>query len=123
MKTINNRDLRFLKIAGIMVGVGMVIYLMLLIFAPGLLQRLGSGLRRQVGARGTGIISIATADRGGHYYRLGNLLKSEMEKQQGQVVDVRVTRGTLDNLDLIRKGEVDFALIQGGRPGRCPCCS
>lgn len=113
MKTINKRDLRFFKIAGIIVGVGIVIYLMLSIFAPNLLQRLGSGLQRKMGTRGTVSISIATAERGGHYYRLGNLLKSEMEKHQGRVLDVRVTRGTLDNLDLIRKGDVDFALIQG----------
>lgn len=113
MKTISKRNLRVLKIAGIVVGVGIVIYLMLAIFAPNLLQRLGSGLRRQMGARGGGAISIATAEKGGHYYRLGNLLKGEMEKHQGQVVDVRATRGTLDNLDLIREGDVDFALIQG----------
>ena len=88
-----------------------VAYLLLMIFAPHHLQQLGSFLRHQTGP---GEIVIATAETSGHYYRLGQLIKKEMGKQQGQKLGVRVTRGSMENIKLIKNREVDFALVQGG---------
>lgn len=113
MKIASKRNLRVLRIVGfILAGIG-VIYLLLLIFAPHQLQRLGSGLRNTFGAVKTRKIVMATAEKGGHYYRLGCLLKREMEEGQNQEVEVLVTQGSLRNLEHLRNGKADFALIQG----------
>lgn len=111
MKNKKKRNLRILKVTGLIVGIVFAAYMLLLIFAPHHLQRLGSFLRHQTGP---GEIVIATAETSGHYYRLGQLIKKEMKKQQGQRVEVRVTRGSLENIELIKNREVDFALVQGG---------
>jgi TRAP transporter TAXI family solute receptor len=111
MKNKKKRNLRILKVTGLIVGIVFAAYMLLLIFAPHHLQRLGSFLRHQTGP---GEIVIATAETDGHYYRLGQLIKKEMKKQQGQRVEVRVTRGSLENIQLIKNREVDFALVQGG---------
>jgi TRAP transporter TAXI family solute receptor len=105
------RNLRILKAAGLIMAGIFIAYLLLLIFAPHHLQRLGSFLRHQTGP---GEIIIATAETSGHYYRLGQLIKKEMGKQQGQKVKVRVTGGSLENIKLIKNREVHFALVQGG---------
>ncbi|MGD2085675.1 MAG: TAXI family TRAP transporter solute-binding subunit [Candidatus Aminicenantes bacterium] len=110
-KTKNKRNLRILKPAGLIVGIVLVAYILLLIFAPQHLQRWGSFLSHQTGLAE---IVIATAEPSGHYYRLGQLIKKEMQKQQGQKLKVRVTGGSLENIKLIKNREVDFALVQGG---------
>ena len=104
-------NLKILKAAGLITAGIFIAYLLLLIFAPHHLQRLGSFLRHQTGP---GKIRIATAETSGHYYRLGQLIKKEMKKQQGQKVEVRVTGGSLENIKLIKNREAHFALVQGG---------
>jgi TRAP transporter TAXI family solute receptor len=111
MKNKKNRNLRILKVTGLTAAGIFIAYMLLLIFAPHHLQRFGSFLRHQTGP---GEIVIATAESSGHYFRLGQLIKWEMGKQQGQKVEVRVTRGSIENIELIKNREVDFVLVQGG---------
>ncbi len=58
-------------------------------------------------------IVIATGSKTGQYYRLGNQYKTEFEKN-GIQVEVLVTKGSVENLDLINdaKSKVDLAFIQ-----------
>jgi TRAP transporter TAXI family solute receptor len=116
MKIKHKRNLRVLKITGFILLFGFCIYLLLLIFVPNQLQRLGSGLRSAFGPGKPQGISMATAGEGGHYYRLGTLIKQEMEKQRNRTVDVLLTQGSLDNIERVRDGRADFALIQGALP-------
>jgi len=58
-------------------------------------------------------VVIATAEKGGHYYRLGCLLKDEMNKNGNLHLEARISGGTLDNIQLVRSGKADFAFIQG----------
>jgi hypothetical protein len=113
MKTKLKPNVRILKITGTVLAGILVVYIVLLIFAPQQLQRLGYSLRHKFGSGKIWRITMATAEKGGHYYRLGNLIRKEMERQQDQKVDIRVTSGTLENIELLRKGDVDFALVQG----------
>ncbi|MCP4147884.1 MAG: hypothetical protein GY757_09045, partial [bacterium] len=89
------------------------VYLFFLIFAPHQLQRLGSLLRSKITAVKTMKISIATAGRSGHYYRLGRLLKRRLELDESCEVEAQVTNGTLENLERLRDKQADFAFIQG----------
>ena len=88
MKTKHKRNIRILKITGAVACAGLVIYLLLWMFAPNQLQRLGSGLRDLSGAGKTRPITIATAGKDGHYYRLGRLLKQEMKKNHGRELNI-----------------------------------
>ena len=58
-------------------------------------------------------IIIAGGSDGGLYHPIALSLKSAMERS-GRKVEVKSTDGTLENLKLIAKGEVDFALVQPG---------
>lgn len=91
-----------------------VIYGLLLIFAPSQLQQLGATLENE---RGGSELSIGTASKQGHYYRIGSLLRDYMADQKGRMLDVRVTQGSLSNATMLRRGQLDMALIQGGLPG------
>jgi uncharacterized protein len=115
MKTEKKQTNRFrkLKILGLVAAGIIASYLLLLIFAPYHLQRFNSFLLHQTGS---GKVVVATAEIKGHYYRLGTLIKKEMGKQQGQKVEVRVTGGSLENIQLVKNREADFALVQGGLP-------
>lgn len=113
MKNKRKPNFRILKITGTALAGILAVYIVLLIFAPHQLQRLGSSLRHKFGSGKIWRITMAAAEQGGHYYRLGTLIKKEMERQQNQKVDVRITSGTLENIELLRKGDVDFALVQG----------
>lgn len=114
MKIKSKRNLRVLKVAGAVVLVVVFVYLLMLVAAPQLLQRLGTGLRNTFRPGSPRSISIATAGEHGHYYRIGNLIKKTMAKHRGREVRVQATQGSLDNIDRVRRGDADFALIQGG---------
>jgi TRAP transporter TAXI family solute receptor len=113
MKTKPKLNVRVLKITGTVLAGFLVVYIVLLIFAPQQLQRLGSALRHKFGSGKIWRFTVATAEKGGHYHRLGTLIKKEMERQQDQRAVIKETRGTLENIELLLKGEVDFALVQG----------
>ena len=59
-------------------------------------------------------ITIAVGPSGGQYLPLGEALEKEIEERLN--VDVRLlkTQGSLENLQLLARGEVDFALYQPG---------
>jgi len=61
-------------------------------------------------------IRLATGAEKGQYYLYGKVLADSMEKQIDSNVTVKavVTHGSVDNLDLLAKKEVDLAIIQRG---------
>ena len=65
-----------------------VIYGLLLIFAPSQIQQLRAMLQDE---RGGKELSIGTASKQGHYYRIGSLLRDYMVDQAGRDLDVRTT--------------------------------
>ncbi len=89
-----------------------VTYLLFRVCAPHLLQRWGLGLLDMFVPQ-TRALRLATAGREGHYYRLGSLIRDELEDGYGYSVALLPSRGSLENIELIQNGEADFALIQG----------
>ncbi len=59
-------------------------------------------------------VRIATAIEGGLYARFGHALAEAFERRTGVPVDVVKTLGSIDNAELLAKGEVDLAVIQDG---------
>ena len=58
-------------------------------------------------------LRIATGSKTGVYYPMGCGLKSVIEEEFSDIlIEVVETTGTLENLNLIDKGQVDFALVQ-----------
>ncbi len=56
---------------------------------------------------------LATGGAQGAYAEFGRLYRDALARQ-GIEVELRATRGALDNLALLRSGEVDAAFVQGG---------
>lgn len=110
-----SRNIKALKIASVAAAVTGVVYFMLSALAPQFLERLGGAFSSSIGTPSQPAI-IAAAEKGGHYYRLGTLLKEELESSKNINMDVRVTAGTIENLELLRNRQADFAFIQGGVP-------
>ncbi|MCP5048668.1 MAG: TAXI family TRAP transporter solute-binding subunit [bacterium] len=113
MRNKTETNLKPFKAAAVILSSCVVIYFLLLIFAPQLMQRSGAYIRDLFGA-GKKKVVLATAGKGGHYYRLGKLLKQELRRQQDQTLEVNVTLGSLDNVRQVQSGAADFAFIQGG---------
>lgn len=105
-----------LKVTAFMTAIIAVAYLLMLIFAPNQLQRLGAILRSSLGAGTVGPVTIASAEKGGHYHRLGIMVQSEMKQRWNQEVTVKETGGTIENIFLLQEDKADFALIQGAVP-------
>jgi len=57
-----------------------------------------------------GVLRIGTGGSDGHYYKLASLLKSDSP----QHIQVLETAGSLENLTLLKEGQIEFALIQSG---------
>ena len=63
-------------------------------------------------ARGLGSYTLATGQDGGTYAVLGRVLE---ERVAGRIeIKARETEGSVENLRLLRDGEADFAIVQGG---------
>lgn len=58
-------------------------------------------------------IVMATGPEGGAYHRYGQAYRKALAKE-GIKVDLRPTEGTAENLELLAKGEVEIAFVQGG---------
>ncbi|QDV07213.1 hypothetical protein Poly30_27320 [Planctomycetes bacterium Poly30] len=58
-------------------------------------------------------LAIATGPAGGGYAEAGELFAKAL-RDAGIEADLVATRGSTENLDLLRRGEVDVALVQGG---------
>jgi TRAP transporter TAXI family solute receptor len=57
-------------------------------------------------------IRIATAAPGGLYHRVGTLLAATLSKKTGHPVRVVESKGSMENRDLLMRGEVDLAILQ-----------
>ena len=81
-----------------------------------LLASLGGWLFSLGGDRVPRVIRIATAEPGGQYQQFGELLKRNIERStNGKVrVELRTTAGSAENAKLLKDGEVDLAIVQGG---------
>jgi hypothetical protein len=61
-------------------------------------------------------ITVATGVDSGRYHEIGLALASQMDTHPEFSLTVNPSNGSLHNIDLLRKGEADFALIQGALP-------
>lgn len=59
---------------------------------------------------------IAAGAEGGAYFKFAHRYR-EILARQGFELEVRATAGSIENLALLRSGEVDLALVQGGTAG------
>lgn len=59
-------------------------------------------------------ITIAAGEQGGLYYAVGNELRTSLRRRLGRAPDVVVTAGSVENVDLLKRGEADIAVVQGG---------
>lgn len=59
-------------------------------------------------------LRLGTSTPGGGFSQYGELLQAVLNRRQGrEVLQALPTRGTVENLDLLQRGELDMALIQG----------
>jgi len=58
-------------------------------------------------------ISIATGQPDGTYEALGREYQRRL-RREGLTVDLRRTAGSVENVELLRRGEIDVAFVQGG---------
>ncbi|MEO8701504.1 MAG: TAXI family TRAP transporter solute-binding subunit [Kofleriaceae bacterium] len=61
-------------------------------------------------------ITIATGAVGDAYHSAGTELAARVEQLGGPKASVQVTRGSVENLQLLAAGKVDVAFVQGGVP-------
>ena len=64
--------------------------------------------------RGGNPLVLATAGQDGAYYALGENLRLHLDAARSFSIDVMPTRGSVENLALLKDGTADLALIQGG---------
>ena len=60
------------------------------------------------------VLRIATAAKGGLYYQVGLILEPHLEARTGSDVRVLASRGSVENRELLLRGEADLAILQGG---------
>ncbi|MEE8525369.1 MAG: TAXI family TRAP transporter solute-binding subunit, partial [Thermoanaerobaculia bacterium] len=59
-------------------------------------------------------IRIATAMEGGLYYQVGVGLRPFLEQHAKREVEILVTQGSVEDRELLLRGEADLAILQGG---------
>ena len=59
-------------------------------------------------------IKVGTAVQGGLYHELGQQLDTLLREKTGHEVLLVETQGSQDNCNLLRKGEIDIAIVQAG---------
>ena len=59
-------------------------------------------------------IRIGTAVPGGVYFEEGTRLKEALERRTSSTVEVVTTSGSQDNMNRLRDGEIDVAIVQDG---------
>ena len=84
------------------------------VLAPYQASRIRADLTNRYYSRADAPLVLATAAEGGAYYALGNHLRLQLDASQSYRMDVRATRGSIENLALLQDGTADLALIQGG---------
>ena len=58
-------------------------------------------------------IVIATGEEGGLYFALGGEIRTSLERRLGRGTDVVTTAGSVQNVEMLRNGDADIAIIQG----------
>lgn len=56
---------------------------------------------------------VATAHETGSYHKLAGALEERYEARTGRALELRTTRGSWENLELLESGAVDLAILQG----------
>ena len=87
--------------------------LLMRIFAPDMLKQWGADMAFKVGKRS---YSMATASEMGYYYFMGGLIRDEAAKRFDINLDLQVTHGSIQNIEMVKSGAADFALIQSSLP-------
>lgn len=66
----------------------------------------------------TTVLRLATGGVTGTYHRLGQAIKACVEEEfPDLVIELQTSRGALENLRLLRTGQVDMAFVQNDTPG------
>ncbi|WP_202080957.1 TAXI family TRAP transporter solute-binding subunit [Caldalkalibacillus salinus] len=89
-------------------------YILICLLILSLMAACGSG--ETGGSGGNQFITIATATTGGTYYPIGvgmGNLWSEMLEEEGIKATGQSSAGSVENIDLLRNGEAEFAILQG----------
>ena len=63
------------------------------------------------------VLRLATGQQGGIYYEFGKLMKKAVEDLD---VEVMVTAGSVENIDLLEAGKADAALVQSDVLAKMP---
>lgn len=103
--------LRILSLSPLLLCAGAGVFL---VIAPYQASRVRADLADWIYARGEDPLVLATASEDGAYYALGNLLRQYLDASRSYQVEVKATRGSVENIALLREGAADLALIQGG---------
>lgn len=64
------------------------------------------------GAATGGKYMLATGKAGGTYYSLGTCLASVWDKHSQSTTNITTTSGSVQNIDMLLKGDADFAFVQ-----------
>ena len=59
-------------------------------------------------------VRLATGDTEGLYYLVGSEIMDSLGRRLHREISIKPTAGSLENLDLLVRGEVDLAIVQGG---------
>lgn len=59
-------------------------------------------------------IRIATGSQQGLYFKVGSTIGAALEERIGSKIDIKRTDGSKDNFQLLKAGQVDLAIVQGG---------
>ena len=84
------------------------------IFAPYQASRMRADIMGRFHASGEDPLVLATAAEDGAYFKLGGILRQHLDAYHSYALDVRATRGSVENLQMLHDGTADLALIQGG---------
>jgi len=80
----------------------------------GLLTGTGLALATTVGPAPVRPLRLGTSTPGGGFSQYGEVLQDVLNRRHGKpLLQARQTRGTVENLELLQRGELDMALIQG----------
>ena len=101
---------RLYGVLGALGMVGLLMLAMMRMLAPSLLHDLSE---RVLGTRGR--LRLATAHPSGAYHAFGKHLAAA-GKRNNLEIQLRATEGSRENLQLLRDGHADLALIQGALP-------
>lgn len=84
------------------------------IFAPYQASRIRADIADRLQARGEAPLVLATAEENSAYFKLGGVLRQHMDAFHSYKLDVKATRGSVENLSLLKDGNADLALVQSG---------